>query len=168
MDAGGLEGLQLAEAAVDGAIEGGFVAGELDDGVGAGAIHVEGAGGEVCWVGRDGRSGQRLAATFGFGLLAVVAVFVELILLLDGADVVAIDAGFVGQDAAETPLKVGDASDEQFFAFAHGTKAAVEIVTEALESVRFLAGEQGVGAGEAVLGGVAAGVGFTGVATWPG
>jgi hypothetical protein len=55
--AGGLKDLQLLDATVDGAIEGGFIAGELEEGVGTGAIHVEGAGGEVGGVGRGGGRG---------------------------------------------------------------------------------------------------------------
>jgi hypothetical protein len=95
--------------------------------------------------------------------LAVVTEVTELVFLADGIEVVAVDAGVVGQDAVESPLSVGNAVDQQFFAVADGAKAGEEIDTEAVESCRVFAGEEGVGAGESMFGGVAAGVGFSGV-----
>ncbi|HTT60630.1 MAG TPA: hypothetical protein VMG35_02265 [Bryobacteraceae bacterium] len=52
--AGCLIALQLAEAAIDGALDAGFVAGELHEGVGALAIDAEGAGQEIAFAGGDG------------------------------------------------------------------------------------------------------------------
>jgi hypothetical protein len=100
--------------------------------------------------------------------LAVVAEVTEFVFLADVVEVVADDGGFVGEDAAEPPLDVGNASDEQFFGGADGLVTEVVILAEDLEFFGVFAGEEGVGGGEAVFGGVAAGVGFTRVATGSG
>jgi hypothetical protein len=84
-----------------------------------------------------------------------------------GIEVVAVDAGFVGEDAGEMPLSVGNAIDEQFFGGADGLVTEVAILAEDLELVGVFAGGEGVGGGEAVFGGVAAGVGFAGVSARP-
>src|ERR1039458_204097 len=69
-----LVGFQLAEAAVDGALDAAFVSGELGEGVGTLAIHVEGAGQEVALVGRGGRGRYRIAVFFGVPPFVVVLV----------------------------------------------------------------------------------------------
>src|ERR1039457_5625343 len=74
--AGCLIRFQLAEAAVDGALDAGFVTGELGEGVGTLAIDVESAGWEVALVGRDGWRRRRFAVLFGvvfFGGVPVLA-----------------------------------------------------------------------------------------------
>src|ERR1022692_4022424 len=74
--AGCLIRFQLAEAAVDGALDAGFVAGEFGEGVGTLAIDVESAGREVALVGRDGWRRRRFAVLFGvvfFGGVPVLA-----------------------------------------------------------------------------------------------
>src|ERR1022692_732522 len=74
--AGCLIRFQLAEAAVDGALDAGFVTGELGEGVGTLAIDVESAGREVALVGRDGWRRRRFAVLFGvvfFGGVPVLA-----------------------------------------------------------------------------------------------
>ena len=73
----------------------------------------------------------------------------------------AVDAGFEGKGAVETPLGGGDALDDQFFAVADGAEVVVEILEEAEEGFGILAFEDEVFvAGESVGEAVAAGGGF--------
>src|ERR1039457_6689993 len=95
---------QLAEAAVDGALDAAFVAGELDEGVGTFAIHVEGAGQEVALVGRRGRRRHRFAVLFGVLFLRSVLLLAEFFLCGDIVEAVAVDAGFKGEGAVQAPL----------------------------------------------------------------
>src|ERR1017187_9165327 len=75
--AGCLIRFQLAEAAVDGALDAGFVTGELGERGGTLAIDGGSAGREVALVGRDGWRRRRFAVLFGvvfFGGVPVLAV----------------------------------------------------------------------------------------------
>src|ERR1017187_9016334 len=121
---------QLAEAAVDGALDAAFVAGELDEGVGTLAIHVEGAGQEVALVGRRGRRRHRFAVLFGVPFLRSVLLLAEFFLCGDIVEAVAVDAGFEGEGAVQAPLVVCGAQDQFFFGGADGAEAIQVIVDE--------------------------------------
>ena len=97
---------QLAETAVDGALQGAFVAGELGERVGTFAIDVEGASQEVALDGLGGRGRHRITIFFGGSFLDVVELLADLFLCGDIVEAVAIDAGFRGEGAVETPLVV--------------------------------------------------------------
>src|ERR1039458_10216589 len=151
---------QLAEAAVDGALDAAFVAGELDEGVGTFAIHVEGAGQEVALVGRRGRRRHRFAVLFGVLFLRSVLLLAEFFLCGDIVEAVAVDAGFEGEGAVQAPLVVGDAQDQFFFGGADGAEAIQVIVDEEEELFGVLV-EQDVFVGaQAVEEAIAAGCGF--------
>ena len=152
---------QLAETAVDGALQGAFVAGKLGEGVGTFAIHVEGASQEVALDGRGGRGWHRIAVFFGVSLFDVVELLADLFLLGDIVEAVAVDAGFRGEGAVETPLVVDDAQDQFFFAGADGAEAVQEVLEEEEEFFGVLV-EQDVFVGaEAMFEAIAAGCGFT-------
>ena len=138
---GGLEGFQLAEAAVDGALNAGFVAGELGEGVGTLATHVEGTGQEIALVRRGGRRRHRLAVLFGVAFFGGVLLLAGLVLCGDIVEAVAVDAGFHGEDAVETPLVGGDAQDQFLFAGADGAEAIEEVLNEEEEVFGILAGQ---------------------------
>jgi hypothetical protein len=105
--AGGLEGVEQADGTIDGAFEGGFVADELADGVGTVAIHVEGAAGEVLGAGNFGPFGDGLAVCYGFGFALLVAGSAVTVDDFDVVEAIAVDSGFMGEDAAEAPLRFG-------------------------------------------------------------
>ena len=92
-----------------------FVPGELGQGVGTGAIDVEGAGQEVAFVGRRGRRCQ-LAITGSYFI--VVQLLAGAVGFGDVAQAVAVDAGFHREGAVEAPLIGGDTPDQLFFAVA--------------------------------------------------
>src|ERR1022692_4226909 len=96
--AGCLIRFQLAEAAVDGALDAGFVAGEFGEGVGTLAIDVESAGREVALVGRDGWRRRRFAVLFGVVFFGGVPVLAALFLGGHVVEAVAVDAGLHGED----------------------------------------------------------------------
>jgi len=129
----GLTDFQLADAAIDGVLDAGFIAGEPGEGVGTIAIHVEGAGQEVSRDGRGGRGGRRIAVFLGAAFLILVVLPAGLVLLDDFMKAVTVDAGFGGEGAAETPLAVGDAQDQSFFGGADGLEAVPVIVEEEQE-----------------------------------
>ena len=155
--AGGLEGFEVLHAAFDGAFDGGFVAGEAGEVVGAFAILHEGAGEEVVRFVRVGRERLFLALAYAqFVMLPLIPVDA----VQDGG-FFAVDAGFEGKGAVETPLGGGDALDGQFFAVADGAEVVVEVLEEAEEGFGILTFEDEVFvAGEAVGEAVAAGGGF--------
>jgi hypothetical protein len=121
---------QLTEAAVDGALDAAFVTGEAGEGVGGHAIGVEGAGQAVAFVVRGGdgrrRSALECGALFlpGVGSLSVGVFFGDLL------EAVAVEAGFHGEGAVETPVRGGEAQDQHFFGVADGLEAVVEVVEE--------------------------------------
>ena len=155
--AGGLEGFEVLHAAFDGALDGGFVADEAGEVVGALALFHESAGEEIFRFVGIGRVG-----------VFPVAVHVEFVIRLpfsveadQNGGFFAVDAGFEGKGAVEAPLGGGDALDDQFFAVADGAEVVVEILEEAEEGFGILAFEDEVFvAGEAVGEAVAAGGGF--------
>jgi hypothetical protein len=156
----GLIRLQLAEATVDGALQVAFVAGELGEGIGTGAIGVEGAGQEVTLGGRSRRWRRGLAVLLGPLLCFGVLFFAGLVLGGDILEAVAKDASFQGDGALQAPLIKADAQDQLFFAFADRTEAAEEVLEEEHEDAGIIVVEQVLvgarGAGDAV----AAGFGF--------
>ena len=89
-----------------GSAPGAFVAGELGERVGTFAIDVEGASQEVALDGLGGRGRHRIAVFFGVSFLDVVELLADLFLCGDIVEAVAIDAGFRGEGAVETPLVV--------------------------------------------------------------
>ena len=131
----------MAEAAVDGALDGSFVAGEFGESVGADAIGDEGAGQEVAFVGRCGRRRDRVAVLFGLLFFVGIAFLAVLVLVGDIVEAVAEDAGFHGEDAVETPLIGGDAEDQFFFAFADRVEGIEEVLDEGEEVFGVFAGE---------------------------
>ena len=151
---------QLAEAAVDGALDAAFVSGELGEGVGTLTIHVEGAGQEVALVGRVGRGRHRIAVFFGVPPFVVVLVLADLVLLGDVVEAVAVDAGFRGEGAVEAPLVGGDAQDQFFFAGTDGLEA-VQVVVDEEEEFGGVLVEQDVFVGaQSMEEAIAAGCGF--------
>jgi hypothetical protein len=56
-------------------------------------------------------------------------------------EAVAVDAGFHGEDAVETPLVGGDAQDQFLFAGADGAEAIEEVLNEEEEVFGILAGQ---------------------------
>ena len=145
--AGGLEGFEVLHAAFDGAFDGGFVAGEAGEVVGALALCHESAGEEIFRFVGIGRVG-----------VFPVAFHVEFVIRLSfpveadqNGGFLAVDAGFEGKGTVETPLGGGDAFDGQFFAVADGAEVVVEILEEAEEGFGILTFEDEVFvAGEAV------------------
>ena len=164
----GLVGLQLAETAVNGALDAGFVAGELGERVGTFAIDVEGACQEVAVLGGDGRGWHRIAVLFGPVLVPGVPLLADIVLIGDFLEAVAVDAGFHGEGTVETPLIGGNAQDQVFFGGADGLEA-VQVVVEEEEELFGIFIEQDVFVGaQAVEEAIAAGRGFAFSAAWSG
>ena len=152
-----LVGFQPAEAAIDGALDGGLVAGEIGEGVGTGAVDVEGAGEEVSGIGcgRRGRGGVAV----GGGVLLVLGVEPPAagVLFGDGHEALAVDAGFEGKRATEAPFVGGDAEDQSFLGFADGLEAIDVILEQEEELGGFVVGEDMFVGAQAVHQAIAAG-----------
>ena len=129
----------MLHAALDGAFDGGFIADEAGEVVGTFATFHEGAGQEVVRVVRIGRRVFLAFAYAQFMILALVPVDA-----VQNGGFFAVDAGFEGKGAVETPLGGGDALDDQFFAVADGAEVIVEILEEAEEGIGILAFEDEV------------------------
>jgi len=160
--AGGLERFELPERAVDGTLDGRFVAGQIREGVGTGAIDVEGAGQAVVRIGRDG--GGRLRPFAIGGVLFLLRVYSLLFRVLCGdlLEALAIDAGFHGEGSVEPPLIGGDAADDHYLAVADGLEAAVEVVEEQEKLFGVLVEQEMFVGAQAVEQAIAAGCGFSG------
>src|ERR1039457_1858626 len=158
--AGCLIRFQLAEAAVDGALDAGFVAGEFGEGVGTLAIDVESAGREVALVGRDGWRRRRFAVLFGVVFFGGVPVLAALFLGGHVVEAVAVDAGLHGEDTVEAALVGGDAQDQVLFAGAYGLEAVQVVVEEEKELFGILVEEDMFVGTQAVEKAITAGSGF--------
>ncbi len=167
-EAGGLIDLQLVEAAVDGALDAGFVAGEFGGRVGTGGVDAESAGQEVARIGRDRRRRRRSAFFFGELRGHGVLFLAGLVLVGDPLKEIAVDAGFQGKGAVEAPPQAGDAHDQVLFDGADGLEA-VEMVVEAEEELFGILIEHDVFVGaQAVDEAIAAGCGLSRGGTRPG
>jgi hypothetical protein len=158
--AGLLVDFQLAQAAIDGALDGGLVAVELAEQVFVAGIFGEGAGEAVVGVRRIGRRRELI------GVGCVIGPVIRQ--TLNGAEVGVIDdfeapdedAGFPGDGAAEAPLIGGDELDEIFLGGTDGLEAGFEVLEEGIEFRGVFAGEDVFFSGEAVGNGVTAGGGL--------
>ena len=160
--AGGLERFELPERAVDGTLDGRFVAGQIRKAVGTDAVDVEGAGQAVVCIWRNGGRRLRLFAKGGVLFLLRVDSLLFRVLCGDLLEALAIDAGFHGERAVQAPLIGGDAADDHFLAVADGLEAAVEVIEEEEKLFGVLV-EQDVFVGaQAVEEAIAAGCGFPG------
>ena len=109
--AGSLELFQLAQAAIDGALDAGFVAGEPGEGVATIAIDDEGAGQAVAWVGRCGGGRHTLGVQLVVPFVVDQFPFARKVLGGDRLEALPVDAGLHGEGAVEAPLTGGDAHD---------------------------------------------------------
>jgi len=153
----GLEGFQLAEAAIDGALDAGFVAGEPGEGVVSIAIVDEGAGQAVAWVGRGGGGRYKIRVQLVVPFVVDQFPFAGVVLGGDPFEALAVDGGFHGEGAVEAPLIGGDALYQFFFAEADGVEVVAEVLEEEQEFFGIFSGEDMFVARQAVLEAVAAG-----------
>jgi hypothetical protein len=159
-DAGGLVVFQLEEAAVYGTLDAGFIACQLSERVGTGGVDGESAGGQVAVVGRGERRRRGVVLV---GPLYVIGVpfLAGRVAVGDFLEKIAVDTGFHGEAAAETPLMGGDTQDQVLFGGADGLEAVQMVVEEDDESGGILV-EQDVFVGaQAVQEAIAAGCGFS-------
>ncbi len=152
-----LVGFQPAEAAIDGALDGGLIAGEVGERVRTGAVDVEGAGEEVSGIGRGRRRWGGVAVGGGVLLVFEVEPLAAGILFGDGHEALAIDAGFEGKRAAEAPFVGGDTEDQSFLGFADGLEAIDVILEEEKELGGFVVGEDMLVGAQTVHQAIAAG-----------
>ena len=166
--AGCLIALQLTEAAIDGALNAGFAAGELHERVGAVAVGVEGAGQEIAIIGGGGRGRRGITGLLGQFESLGVLLLAGLVAGRNNLEAVAVDAGFHGEDAMEAPLIGGDAQDQIFFGGADGLEAVQVVVEEDEEFSGVLIEEDMLVGAQAVKEAVAAGGGLACGGAWAG
>jgi hypothetical protein len=132
---GGLEALELAEGAVEGALDAGFVAAQEGQGVGAADV-------ALVEIGEAGARGQALVALGDiFGVIGPAELE---------------EATFDEAEAAETPGGHDDLLDEEGLEGADGLELVLEGLAGFVEFVHFLAFDANVFGGEAVGEGVLA------------
>ena len=177
---GGLEPFQLAQAAIDGALDAGFVAREVGERVSASAIDVEGAGQAVAGVGWGGGRGHMLGVQLVVPFMVDQLPFELKVFGGDRLEALPVDAGLHGEGTVEAPLTGGDAHDQFLFALADGATddhflavaGGLEAVVEVIEEEEKLFGvlvEQEVFVGaQAVDESIAAGCGSAFRGTWTG
>lgn len=130
--AGLLKGLDLTQATGNGALQSGFVAGQPDEALRAGAI-VNECGTEQCCLRMKLVRGQLRVTN------------------AEDGDQFLVDPGLDREGAVETPLSDSDALDQAFFAFPDWTEPAVEIAQEGKKGFAILAGEQVLFGAQAVF-----------------
>lgn len=139
---GGLVFLQLAETAVDGAFEVAFVAGQFGEGVGGGAIGVEGTRQKVACIRHGGLRRRFFAVLVGIRFSLGVEAGAGLVVAVDIVETVAIDAGFEGHGAVEAPLGQGDVGYELLFRGSFGMEAGEVVAQEGGEFGGVVRGEK--------------------------
>ncbi len=165
---GGLEPFQLAQAAIDGALDAGFVAREVGERVSASAIDVEGAGQAVAGVGWGGGRGHMLGVQLVVPFMVDQLPFELKVFGGDRLEALPVDAGLHGEGAVEAPLTGGDAHDQFLFAIADGAEAVVEVFEEDEEFFGIFVEEEVFVGAQAVDQAIAAGCGSAFRGTWTG
>ena len=160
-DAGGLVDFQLADGAVDGKLDATFVAVEVGEVFGAGAIDREGAGQAVVRIGRSGDGREAVGVQFAIPFVINQCFRAGVIRRGDPLETRTVDAGFEGEGTVEAPLIGGDARHEHFFGFASRAEGIVEVFEEQEEFFGIFAVKQDVFVGaQAVKEAIAAGCGL--------